>query len=144
MREIYILMIFLDHLIPWNINLGLLFYVVSRYTDLNLVLKEIHQQPTHAQIWLRRLLAITDVFKHNVKLHMNSPGNGRDMCMGTDQGCGFSLDVSVSRPVFGMSRSRLISFKGTPRRSLVSDIKSNVSVSSRSRTWRARLQWTLC
>ena len=44
------------------------------------------------------------------------------------------VSVSVSRPDFEMSRSRLVNFVGTSRLGLVSNIKSNVSVSSRSRT----------
>ena len=36
---------------------------------------------------------------------------------------------TVSRPVFETSRSRLVNFVGTSRLGLVSDIKSNVSVS---------------
>jgi len=51
---------------------------------------------------------------------------------GANQGCSLGLDVSVSRPVFEMSR--LVNFVGTSRLGHVSDLKLNVLVSSQSAT----------
>jgi len=56
------------------------------------------------------------------------------------QGCILGLDVSVSRRSFQMSRSRLGLVETWDGLDLVSDWKSNVSVSSRSRTIGSRLQ----